>query len=65
MKPMGLTSTPFISYHNIKVKDVDLFEDAWGINSEFCDVIDLLRQIKAVPGRRLTKKLIEKIRKKD
>ncbi|MCX6255453.1 MAG: hypothetical protein NTV31_13370 [Bacteroidia bacterium] len=62
---MGLTSTPFISYHNIKVKDVDLFEDAWGINSEFCDVIDLLRQIKAVPGRRLTKKLIEKIRKQD
>jgi len=62
MKPMGLTSTPFISYHNIKVKDVDLIEDAWGINSEFCDVIDLLRQIKAVPGRRLTKRLIEKIR---
>ncbi|MDO9339051.1 MAG: hypothetical protein Q7T72_00820 [Bacteroidales bacterium] len=62
---MGLTSTPFISYHNIKVKNVDLFEDAWGINSEFCDVIDLLRQIKAVPGRRLTKRLIEKIRKQD
>jgi len=62
MKPMGLTSTPFISYHNIKVKDVDLIEDAWGINSEFCDVIDLLRQIKAVPGRRLTKRLIEKVR---
>ena len=65
MKPMGLTSTPFISYHNIKVKDVDLFEDAWGLNSEFCDVIDLLRQIKAVPGRRLTKRLIEKISKQD
>ena len=65
MKPMGLTSTPFISYHNIKVKDVDLFEDAWGLNSEFCDVIDLLRQIKAVPGSRLTKRLIEKIRNQD
>jgi hypothetical protein len=65
MKPMELNSTPFISYHNIKVKDVDLFEDAWGLNSEFCDVIDLLRQIKAVPGRRLTIRLIEKIRKQD
>ena len=65
MKPMGLNSTPFISYHNIKVKDVDLFEDAWGLNSEFCDVIDLLRQVKAVPGRRLTKRLIEMIRKQD
>jgi hypothetical protein len=65
MKPMVLTSTPFISYHNIKVNDVDLFEDAWGFNYEFCDVIDLLRQIKAVPGKRLTERLIEKIRKQD
>jgi hypothetical protein len=65
MKPMGLISTPFISYHDINVKDVDLFEDAWGINSEFCDVIYLLRQIKASPGRRLTKRLIAKIRKQD
>jgi hypothetical protein len=65
MKPMGLTSTPFISYHEIKVKDLDLFEDAWGINSEYSDVINLLRQIKAVPGKRLTKRLIEKIRKQD
>jgi hypothetical protein len=65
MKPMGLISTPFISYQNIKVKDVDLFEDAWGLNAEFSDMIDLLRQIKASPGRRLTKRLIEKIRKQD
>ena len=65
MKPMGLTSTPFISYHNIKVKNVDLFEDAWGLNSEFGDVIELLRQINAVPGRRMTKRLMEKIRKHD
>jgi len=62
---MGLTSTQFISYQDIKVKDVDLFEDAWGFNSEFCDVIDLLRQLKAAPGKRLTKRLIEKIRKHD
>ena len=63
MKPMGLTSTPFISYHDIKVEDIDLIEDAWGLNSEFCDVIDLLGQIKTVPGKRLTNRLIEKIRK--
>jgi len=63
MKPMELTSTPLISYHSIKVKDVDLFEDAFGLNSEFGDVVYLLRQIKAVPGKRLTKGLIEKIRK--
>jgi hypothetical protein len=65
MKPMGLISTPFISYHDIKVNDVDLLEDAWGISSEFCDVINLLHQVKAVPGKRLTKRLIQKIRKHD
>jgi hypothetical protein len=63
MKPMGLNFTQFISYHGIKVEHIDLFEDAWGLNSEFCDVIGLLRQIRPVPGKRLTKRLIEKIRK--
>jgi len=60
--PMGLISTQFISYHNIKVNDTDLFEDAWGVNSEFSDVIKFLDQVKPVPEKRLTKKLIEKIR---
>jgi hypothetical protein len=65
MKPMGLNSTLFISYRDIKVNEIDLFEDAWGLNSEFSDVIDLLRQLEATPGRRLTKRLIGKIRKQD
>ncbi len=60
--PMGLISTQFISYHNIKVNDTDLFEDAWGLNSEFSDVIKFLDQVKPVPEKLLTKKLIEKIR---
>jgi hypothetical protein len=60
--PMELISTQFISYHNIKVNDMDLFEDAWGVNSEFSDVIKFLDQVKPVPEKRLTKKLIEKIR---
>jgi hypothetical protein len=63
MKPMGLISTPFITFRDIKVKDIDLIEDAMGLNTEFCDVIDLLRQINAVPGRCLTTSLIKKIRK--
>ncbi len=65
MKPMGLSSTPFITYTDIKVENIDLYEDAWGLNYDFCDVIDLLRQIKIVPESRLTKTLIEKIRNKD
>jgi len=64
MKPMGLISTPFITYRDIKVKDIDLIEDAMGLNTEFCNVITLLRSIKVVPGRSLTTCLIKKIRKK-
>ncbi len=63
MKPMVLISTPFITYLDIKVKDIDLVEDAWGLNSEYWDVIDLLRQINPVPERCLTTFLIKKIRK--
>jgi hypothetical protein len=63
MMPMGLNSTRFVSYHDIKVKDTDLIEDAWGLNAQFRDVIDLLRCIKAVPEGDLTEKLIDKIRK--
>ena len=63
MKPMVIISTPFISYQDIKVENVDLLEDAWGLNSEFHDVIDLLRQIDEVPERSLTTSLINKIRK--
>ena len=63
MKPMELISTQFITFREIKVEEVDLIEDAWGIDSEFCDVIDLLRQIEPVPERCLTTNLIKKIRK--
>jgi hypothetical protein len=64
MKPMVIISTPFIKYHNIKVDEIDLYEDAWGLNSEFCDVIGLLRDVSVVPERSLTTNLIKKIRKK-
>jgi hypothetical protein len=63
MKPMGLTSTPFLLYRDIKTEEIDLFEDAWGFYPQFSDVIDLLRQVKPVPGKRLTRRLIANIRK--
>jgi hypothetical protein len=63
MKPMELISTQFITFREIKVEEIDLIEDAWGINSEFCDVIDLLREIEPIPERCLTTNLIKKIRK--
>jgi hypothetical protein len=64
MKPMVIISTQFITFREIKVKDIDLIEDAMGLNTEFFDVIDLLRQINEVPERCLTTSLIQKIRKK-
>jgi len=63
MMLMGINSTHFLSYHDINVKDADLIEDAWGLNAQFCDVIDLLRYLSAVPEKDLTEKLIDKIRK--
>ena len=64
MKPMVLISTPFITYQEIKVDNVDLYADAWGLDSEFRDVFDMLRQIDEVPESSLTTSLINKIRKK-
>jgi hypothetical protein len=63
MKPMVLISTHFIRFRDIRAEDIDLIEDAMGLNTEFCDVIDLLRQINAIPERSLTTSLIKKIRK--
>jgi len=63
MKPMVIISTQFITLQEIKVEEIDLIEDAWGINSEFSDVIDLLRELDPVPERCLTTSLIKKIRK--
>jgi len=60
---MGLNSTPFLSYRNIKTDKIDLIEDAFGICTQFSDVIGILNQVKPVPGKRLTRRLIEKIRK--
>jgi len=64
MEPMGLIFAQFITFRDIKVEDIDLFEDAMGLNFEFFEVIELLRQVKPVPERCLTTSLINKIRKK-
>jgi len=64
MKPMDQNSTPvFITFTDIKVDKIDLFEDAYGLNSEFGDVINLLHLLKTVPGRCMTRNLKIKIRR--
>ena len=63
MKPMGIKSTQFLTYHEIKTEGIDMYEDAFGICQQFDDVIGLLKQVKPVPEKRLTRLLIAKIRK--
>ncbi len=65
MKPMGNISTPFISYHDINVDETDLYEDAWGFDSQFSDVIEILNKVKPVPGKRLIKRLVASVREKN
>jgi len=65
MKPMGNIYTPFISYHDINVEETDLYEDAWGILPQYSDVIEVLKQLKPEPGKRLMKRLIATVREKN
>jgi len=62
---MGLTSTPIISYHDVQVDEIDIYDDAWGFYQEFGDVFRLLDQVKPEPGEQLTKRLIERVRQQN
>jgi hypothetical protein len=62
---MGLTSTLFLSYHEIQVDKIDIYEDAWDFYQQFSDVIAFLEQVRPVPRKRLTKRLIERVRQKN
>ena len=48
---MGLNSTPFLSYHEIQVDKIDIYDDAFGFYQEFNDVFNLLEQVKPVPRK--------------
>jgi hypothetical protein len=63
--PMDNNSTHYVSFQDINVDEIDLYEDAWGLNSGFIDVIELLGEINVVPGDRLTNGLIEMIRRQN
>lgn len=50
---MDSSFTQFISYSSIDVDEIDLYEDAYGLNAEFIDVKEYLAQVDAAPGRSL------------
>jgi hypothetical protein len=62
---MGLNSTPFLSYHDIDVKNIDLFEDAWNLNSCYNDVLSVLSHLEPVSDSCITYRLLKIIRSKD
>ena len=60
---MDFKSTQFISYNLIEVDEIDLYEDAYGLNTEFIDVNEFLGKLELKPGRDLTDTLIWKAKK--
>lgn len=59
---MDYNSTRFISYHEIRVNTIDLYEDAFGLYPEI-NFIDLQPGNEVVPEPDLVNKLILKVRK--
>ncbi|HEX2920867.1 MAG TPA: hypothetical protein VHO50_06870 [Bacteroidales bacterium] len=60
---MDFISTRFVHYPEIIVDKIDPYEDAWGLNTEFPDVIEALGELNFLPGDFLTKNLMEKVKK--
>jgi hypothetical protein len=58
---MDLKSTPFVKYHEIRVDDTDIYDDAWSLTPEFDDVLGLLGKIDCSPAAAMTERLIEMI----
>lgn len=59
---MDISSGRFVSYGDINVDEIDIYEDAWGLNSEFADVVSYLRELETVPEEHLAHKLIFRLR---
>jgi hypothetical protein len=58
---MDLNSTPLIKYHEIRVDETDIYDDAWGFNSNFSDVLNFLGKIDDTPACEMSQRLIEMI----
>ena len=59
---MDIFSGQFVTYGDINVDEIDIYEDAWGLNIEFADVVSYLRQLETVPEEHLANKLIFRLK---
>jgi hypothetical protein len=61
MKPVIDALTPFITYADVDVREIDLYDDAWGLLTQFPDVIGALAMVEPSPRMGLVIGLLEKI----
>ena len=59
---MDEISTPFILYSDINTENIDIFEDAYGFEPLYYDIINNLKKIKPEITSDVTDRLIRKVR---
>lgn len=60
---MDIKIIPFTSNSDIEVDEIDLYEDAFGLNTEFTDVIRELSKLNVSPGDKITQSLMDRVKK--
>lgn len=60
---MDIKIIPFTSNPDIEVDEIDLYEDAFGLNTEFTDVIRELSKLNVSPGDKITQSLMDRVKK--
>lgn len=61
MKPVIETSLPFLSYQDLDVSEIDVYDDAWGFTSQFSEVFRKLSLASPEPSESVMVRLMEKI----
>jgi len=53
--------SPFLSFEELNVDDIDIYDDAWGFNCQFPDIVKILNLVEPVPPPSVISRLMEKI----
>jgi hypothetical protein len=62
MKPVVDAFAPFVSFADVDVSNIDLYDDAWGFSQQFPDVLDTLLLFETIPPLSVLVNLLEKIK---
>jgi hypothetical protein len=61
MKPVIEAFVSFLSYDDLDVSDIDVYDDAWGFNHQFGDVFRKLSLANPEPSESVVGRLLAKI----